>query len=441
MNLPYSDHHPGELLEHSLSEGLLSSLSLSQVWLMADNDDARPLWLLLLPFPPSSISLHTLRIAYGPGLTRALKQASECSSSSSSLIMDIVVFYSDDSYDEYAIFQHFFGIMYKLICVICIEQQIDLQYNNDVDARLMLCRRSSNQIGHPDQNKNNRSSARRSFSDLEKLAKTKRAWKRILSLHSESAESLLQDFLQMRNEGSQQTNFHYQVERLPGGLVIRQNEQQRSQDGPDPMTHHESVAVGGTFDHLHAGHKLLLTMTALVLEPEPRMSRHSSMTIGITGDELLKHKKYRNRLEDFHQRQSATQNFLLAILEIISPRNILESARYLESSPPFGREVLNTFKSGLVIRYVEIFDPCGPTITDEAISALVLSAETRGGGKVVNEKRKEKGWSALDVFEVDVLDTGEDDSSQADSTFQSKISSTDIRRRMQEKMETVNRIF
>ncbi|KAG1581528.1 hypothetical protein G6F48_009747 [Rhizopus delemar] len=36
----------------------------------------------------------------------------------------------------------------------------------------------------------------------------------------------------------------------------------------------ERVAVGGTFDHLHAGHKILLTMTALVSE--------KSMVVGVT---------------------------------------------------------------------------------------------------------------------------------------------------------------
>jgi pantetheine-phosphate adenylyltransferase len=35
------------------------------------------------------------------------------------------------------------------------------------------------------------------------------------------------------------------------------------------------VAVGGTFDHIHAGHKILLTMTALLST--------KSMVVGVTG--------------------------------------------------------------------------------------------------------------------------------------------------------------
>jgi phosphopantetheine adenylyltransferase len=42
------------------------------------------------------------------------------------------------------------------------------------------------------------------------------------------------------------------------------------------VSHHfEKVAVGGTWDHLHAGHKILLTMTAFI-------SRHE-VVCGVTG--------------------------------------------------------------------------------------------------------------------------------------------------------------
>ena len=87
--------------------------------------------------------------------------------------------------------------------------------------------------------------------------------------------------------------------------------------------------------------------------------------------------------------------------------------------------------SGLTINYVEIFDAFGPTITDEKISALVISGETRSGGKAVNDRREEKGWAPLEVFEVDVLDAhDETGSGSAKADFQNKISSTEIRRRL-----------
>jgi len=78
------------------------------------------------------------------------------------------------------------------------------------------------------------------------------------------------------------------------------------------------------------------------------------------------------------------------------------------------------------------WDPFGPTITDETITALVISAETRSGGKAVNAKRAEKEWAPLDIFEVDVLGAEEEDGTvtqgKVDETFQGKLSSTEIRR-------------
>ena len=56
----------------------------------------------------------------------------------------------------------------------------------------------------------------------------------------------------------------------------------------------------------------------------------------------------------------------------------------------------------------------------------------------MNDKRAEKGWAELEVFEVDVLDAepgdGEEEEGQAaKETFESKISSTELRRRIAEK--------
>ena len=98
---------------------------------------------------------------------------------------------------------------------------------------------------------------------------------------------------------------------------------------------------------------------------------------------------------------------------------------------------MDIFESGLRIRYVEIFDPYGPTITDQAIEALVISAETRAGGDAVNKKRQEKHWPPLEVFEVGVVD-GEDSISQGQTStnaedFQKKLSSTAIRARIYQK--------
>ena len=400
---------------------------------MADSLKSSTLWLLLLPRPPSEITFNSLRVAFGPGLNQILRIASKACTSSSNVVLDIAIAYEDEPIFQYSKVQRLLGLMYRLICVICTDSSIDLQYDNDVDVRLIIFHRGvidQHQTAHP-----NSSQRHQSFGDLQTLAHSDRAWQRVCSLESEPAEDMLQEFLRIRGGSSYETTRSNQIEieRLPGGLAIHQSSPQHDvQEAPSHR--HRSVAVGGTFDHLHAGHKLLLTVTALVLDPGSIQGK--CLTIGITGDELLKNKEFREELEDFPERQLAVQEFLLGVLGLLSQSHILDSTQHIESASPHGREVHNTLKSGLTIKYVEIFDPCGPTITDETITALVLSAETRGGGQVVNNKRGEKGWSALEVFEVDVLDAGEADGDQANDKFHGKISSTDIRRRIHENFAT-----
>ena len=396
---------------------------------MAKGNAFRQIWLVLLPRLPTDISLSTLKIAYGPGLTRGLRLAAEASYGSPNIIIDIAIACDDGLIIEYSILQGLFGLMYRLICAICTEHQIDILYGNDIDARLVLLR-------HTQYLSTASAKPRISIIDLKTLAKTDREWQRILSLEGEDAETLLRDFIRLRDESFHHAVQEAQVERLPGGLTVRHDPPKNVLAHGNVFRRYQSVAVGGTFDHLHAGHKLLLTMAALVLDPEA--TEGSCLTVGITGDALLKKKQYQEELEDFFERQSAVQSFLLGILELMSPDHILEKTQKATSSESFGREIHDTLKSGLIIKYVEIFDPCGPTITDEAISALVLSAETRSGGQIVNDKRRDKGWTVLEVLEVDVLDFGDEETSQTDDKFQSKISSTDIRRRVHQKSAQAN---
>lgn len=138
------------------------------------------------------------------------------------------------------------------------------------------------------------------------------------------------------------------------------------------------------------------------------------MYIGITGDALLVNKKYAEYLEDWEQRYQSTAAFLSAIMNF--------SAHGTPHIDRIGEKyIIMKILPQLVLKLVEITDPFGPTITEEDITALVVSAETHAGGAAVNDKRDEKGWKKLAVFEVDVL--------QSDGSIDSKISSTDIRRR------------
>lgn len=150
-------------------------------------------------------------------------------------------------------------------------------------------------------------------------------------------------------------------------------------------------ALGGTFDHLHDGHKILLTVAAFLT--------NERLIIGLTVEELLVNKKYKDIVQDFDTRRQNVVDFL------------------------------NTFKPSLKIEIIPLKDVCGPTGTVPEIQALVVSRETIKGGETVNKTRKERGMSTLDIYVVNVLGGKEDDG------WKEKMSSTDIRRLINERRE------
>ncbi|GCE97642.1 hypothetical protein ZYGM_004394 [Zygosaccharomyces mellis] len=144
-------------------------------------------------------------------------------------------------------------------------------------------------------------------------------------------------------------------------------------------------ALGGTFDHIHDGHKILLSMAAFVTS--------SRLIVGVTDQDLLVNKKYKEFLETVDQRCNNVKKFL------------------------------TLFKPTLRVDIVLIKDVCGPTGTVPEIEALVVSRETVQGGKLVNKTRVEKGLSELNISIVNVLGGKEEDG------WKEKLSSTELRKR------------
>ncbi|KAK4704287.1 pantetheine-phosphate adenylyltransferase, partial [Phenoliferia sp. Uapishka_3] len=112
--------------------------------------------------------------------------------------------------------------------------------------------------------------------------------------------------------------------------------------GGGKLEEYEVVALGGTFDHLHPGHKILLTMSAAITTER--------IIVGVTDPTLLTHKKYANLVQSIEDRIEAVREFL----ELVRP--------------------------GIKHDVVPISDIYGPTSSDPTIQAIVVSDETRQGG-------------------------------------------------------------
>ncbi|KAL8970308.1 MAG: hypothetical protein Q9183_001587 [Haloplaca sp. 2 TL-2023] len=410
---------------------------------MSSLDESRPKWLLLLPHASEPITADSIKSSYATVLAQVLLKAADLSSSFRAVtILDVVIPYpnvDDSTVFDYSGLQYLLGQLYRLVSLLCARYSIDVQYNNDVDVRISLIKQPSGENASKTQEVAFQLDP---ISDIQTLATCGRPWQRVCSVDHVDGEVLLQLFLKLRKPSINDTQGKLVIERFPAerSPSLEGNVTSSSNVEGD-YRRHESVAVGGTFDHLHVGHKLLLSMTALVLNnsAQSHTLNQRALTIGITGDALLTNKKFSEYLQDWEHRQAAVQAFMLDFFGVEAPLKQTASKNQVDEEARPQRKVVNVLSEDLTINYVEIFDAFGPTITDENISALVLSGETRAGGKAVNDKRADKGWPALDIFEVDVLDTHDDNKETSEhetEDFTDKISSTEIRRRIATKPES-----
>lgn len=160
------------------------------------------------------------------------------------------------------------------------------------------------------------------------------------------------------------------------------------------IRHYETVAVGGTFDHLHAGHKILLTMTAWLAQRK--------VVCGITDDALLVNKKHKEVMENIDQRTLCVKRFY------------------------------HMLKRGLDYEMVPINDVAGPTGSDASIQALVASRETEAGSAQITEIRAKNNLPPLDILFIDVI--GPAGEVHGEQMANLKLSSTAIRQKLASKL-------
>jgi pantetheine-phosphate adenylyltransferase len=124
------------------------------------------------------------------------------------------------------------------------------------------------------------------------------------------------------------------------------------------------VAVGGTFDELHKGHRILLSKSFEIGD---------RVLIGLCSDKFVKKLGKPHVTATYEERLAELKAFLakagvLGISEIIS-----------------------------------LEDPYGPTITDTSIEALVVSKETEQSASRINRKRTRIGLEPLSIVAIDMV--------------------------------------
>lgn len=136
------------------------------------------------------------------------------------------------------------------------------------------------------------------------------------------------------------------------------------------MKKYQRIAVGGTFDHLHRGHEKILATA---------FASGFHVVIGLTSDQMAKDKEFGRSLESFSLRKKNLKEYL-------------QKRRWLERG-----------------KIITLNDPFGPLLFDKNYQALVVTANTKKNGEVINKKRKEKNLPLLDLIEVELVnaDDGE----------------------------------
>ncbi|RKF60093.1 Phosphopantetheine adenylyltransferase 2 [Erysiphe neolycopersici] len=386
--------------------------------------------LLLLPPPPSKLSLKSISEAYRPSLKPSFTALEKISASTQLLIaVDWPVLRGQLGKPRSKLFyeaQKLLGRLYVLVYSICDEFgiEVDSDLPGSVDPRIVLIDNSD--LESKSTIKSEPAPIIGPTFNLKALSNASNQWQLILSTNDDAGQELLSKYheytskkdLSCKNQGGESSS---STTITPLDQTLQLN------------SRHHVVAVGGTFDHLHIGHKLLLTATALLLQPSASNSSNLRLIVGITGDELLVNKKYFEYINSWKQRQEDVVDFLLSILlyTFDTPSDSVIISSFHQPETNIFSVHVKIKACHTTIECIEIKDPFGPTITDEDITALVVSGETRSGGKVINQRRVENGIRPLEVYEIEVL-SSKDALSDSTENFATKISSHLIRKRIAE---------
>lgn len=125
------------------------------------------------------------------------------------------------------------------------------------------------------------------------------------------------------------------------------------------MFKHSLVALGGTFDHFHEGHKAFLQFA---------FDQGREVIIGITNQHMIQNKQFSQLIQSLGQRKQNLYQFL-------KNKNFLDRTKII---------ILN--------------DVFGPTVKQNKIKALIATKITLKGAKKINLKRSKIGLQKLPIY-------------------------------------------
>lgn len=125
-----------------------------------------------------------------------------------------------------------------------------------------------------------------------------------------------------------------------------------------------TIALGGTFDHFHAGHQRFIKFAA---------QQGGALTIGVTSEQLTRHKPLAELIQPFNVRKRAVIQFC-------------------------NRERIKC-------QVVPLNDRFGPALTDPEIFGLAVTEQNLATGRELVETRKKLGLRPLETFVCPLLKT------------------------------------
>ncbi|MFP4654769.1 MAG: phosphopantetheine adenylyltransferase [Methanohalobium sp.] len=124
------------------------------------------------------------------------------------------------------------------------------------------------------------------------------------------------------------------------------------------------VAVGGTFQYIHDGHKKLIKKTF-------ELANDGHVDIGLTSNEMAR--KQRLEMTDYDTRK----------------KNLVDYIKTLNN------KISNC-------RIFKLTDPYGPTLTDD-YDYIVVSSETYDSALKLNELRQERGLKPIEIVKIECV--------------------------------------